>query len=53
MRLIYGDKTSSFEELLDQDKSISIHTKNMQMLATEMFKVYRGMSPPIISELFR
>ena len=23
------------------------------MLATEMFKVYRGMSPPIISELFR
>ena len=53
MRLIYGDKTSSFEELLDQDKSVSIHTRNLQMLATEMFKVYRGMSPPIISELFR
>ena len=53
MRLIYGDKTSSFEELLDQDKSVSIHTRNLQMLATEMFKVYRGMSPPIISKLFR
>ena len=53
MRLIYGDKTSSFEELLDQDKSVSIHTRNLQMLAREMFKVYRGMSPPIISELFR
>ena len=53
MRLIYGDKTSSFEELLDQDKSVSIHTRNLQMLATEMFKVYRGMSPPIICELFR
>ena len=53
MRLIYGDKTSSFEELLEQDKSVSIHTRNLQMLATEMFKVYRSMSPPIFSELFR
>ena len=52
MRLIYGDKTSSFEELLDQDKSVSIHNRNVQMLVTEMFKVYRGMSP-IISEVFR
>ena len=33
MRLIYGDKTSSFEEL-EQDKSVSIHTRNLQMLAT-------------------
>ena len=53
MRQIYGDKTSSFEELLEQDKSVSIHTRNLQMLATEMFKVYRSMSPPIFSELFR
>ena len=53
MRLIYGDKTSSFEELLQQDKSVSIHTKHLQMLATEMFKVYRSMSPPIFSRLFR
>ena len=53
MRLIYGDKTSSFEELLEQDKSVSLHTRNVQMLATEMFKVYRSMSPPSFSELFR
>ena len=53
MRLIYGDKMPSFEELLGQDKSVSIHTSNLQMLATEMFKVYRCMSPPIFSELFR
>ena len=26
MRLIYEDKTSSFEELLEQDKSVSIGT---------------------------
>ena len=53
MRLIYGDKMPSFEELLGQDKSVSIHTSNLQMLATEMFKVYQSMSPPIFSELFR
>ena len=53
MRVIYGDKTSSFEELLEQDKSVSLHTRNVQMLATEMFKVYRSMSPPSFSELFR
>ena len=53
MRLIYEDKTSSFEELLEQDKSVLIHTRNLQMLPTEMFKVYPSMSPPIFSELFR
>ena len=53
MRLIYGDKTSSFEVLLEQDKSVSIHTRNLKMLATEMFKGYQSMSPPIFSELFR
>ena len=52
MRQIYGDKTSSFEELLEQDKSVSLHTRNLQMLATEMFRVHRSMSPPSFSELF-
>ena len=53
MRLIYEDKTSSFEELLEQDKSVLIHFRNLKMLATKMFKVYPSMSPPIFSELFR
>ena len=47
MRLIYEDKMSSFEELLEQDKSVSIHTRDLQMLATEMFEVYRSIPPPI------
>ena len=52
MRLIYGDKTSSFEELLEQGKSVSIHTRDRHMSVTKMFKVYRSMSLPIFSELF-
>ena len=31
--IIYEDKRPSFEELLEQDKSVSIHTRNLQMLA--------------------
>ena len=51
MWLIYKDKPSSFEELLEQDKSILILTRNLQMLTTEMFKVYRSMFPPIFNKL--
>ena len=50
--MIYNDKTSSFEELLEKDRSVSIHTRNLQILAREMFKVLRNMSPPIICEIF-
>ena len=51
LRLLYGDKSSSFEKL-EQDKSVTIHTRNLQILATETFKVYRNISPPIFSEIF-
>ena len=37
LRIVYSDKTSSFEELLNKDRSITIHTRNLQALATEMF----------------
>ena len=52
LRLLYGEKSSSFEKLLQQDESVTIHTRNLQILATEMLKVYRNISPPIFSEIF-
>ena len=52
LRIIYGDKQSSFEELLEKDSSVSIHERNIQILVTEMYKVSKGMSPPQITELF-
>ena len=51
--IVYSDKTSSFEELLEKDGSVTIHTRNLQVLATEMFKVYRNLSPNIVAEIFR
>ena len=53
LRIVYSDKTSSFEELLDKDGSVTIRTRNLPVLATEMFKVYRNLSPTIVAEIFR
>ena len=50
--MVYNDKISSFEELLEKDRSFSKQTRNRQILATEMFKVYRYMSTPITCEIF-
>ena len=52
LRIVYSDKTSSFEELLEKDESVTIHTRNLQVLAIEMFKVCRNLSPNIVAEIF-
>ena len=35
------------------DGSVPIRNRNLQILATEMYKVSKGLSPPIITELFK
>ena len=52
LRIIYNDKTSSFENLLEKDGSASIHNRNLQVLATEIFKITRGISSSIIKGIF-
>ena len=53
LRLIYKSKQSSYEELLIKDGTVSIHHRNIQTLATEMFKVKNEkMSPEIICDIF-
>ena len=52
LQIIYNDKHTSFEELLKKDKSAYIHQKNLQVLATEMFKIYRETSPEIMQDIF-
>ena len=52
LRIIYNDKVSSFQELLDQDKSVTVHTRNLQILATEMFKVSNDTAPQIFADIF-
>ena len=52
LRIVYNDFQSSFYDLLQKDKSITIHQKNIQYLATEIYKVSKGLSPEIMSEIF-
>ena len=52
LHIIYNDKSSTFKELLEKDNSVSIHYRNIQALAIEMYKVANGMSPEIVNEIF-
>ena len=48
--IVYQDKKLSFKTVLKRDKSTSIHVKNLQYLATELFKVKNGLSPKITKQ---
>ena len=50
--LIYNDKKSSFEQLLEIDSIVSVHDRNLRALATAMYKIYHGISPTIMNEIF-
>ena len=52
LRLVYNDHTSSFQQLLTQDKSFTIHDRNLQKLATEMFKVKNNLCPRFMHSIF-
>ena len=45
-------KKSSFEELLEIGSSVSAHDRNLRALVTEMCKIYHGISPTIMNEIF-
>ena len=52
LRLVYNDDQSSFDELLNIDGSFTIHERNVQALAIEIFKVINGLSPEIMNQVF-
>ena len=53
LRIIYNYKQSSYISLLEKDNSVSIHQRNLQILATEMFKVSNGLSPVLMNDIFK
>ena len=52
LRIVYNDYSSSFEDLLTKDESVTIHQPNLQQLAIEIFKVKIGIAPIIMNEIF-
>ena len=52
LRIVYGDKKSNLEGLLRKDKSVKIHHKNLQVLATKICKTKHRLSPQITKNVF-
>ena len=52
LRLVYDDMQTTFEELLNIDKSVTAHHRNLQVLATELYKVHRGLAPELMNDIF-
>ena len=51
LRITYNDSKSTFEELLSKDNSVSIHHRNLQVLATEMYKIKNDMAPELLNAI--
>ena len=52
LRLIYNDYELPFDRILEDNERKSIHQKNIESLAIEVYKFQAGLTPPIVSDLF-
>ena len=53
LRLKYKDNQSSFKELLkNNNHSVTVHHKNLQVLTTEIFKIKNDLVTDIMKDLF-
>ena len=52
LRIVYDDCSSSFEDLLNKDNSVTIHQRNLQQLVIDIFQVKLGIAPIIMDQMF-
>ena len=52
LRIVHNNHFSLFEELLPKDKSVTVHQRNLQTLASEMYKILNGLSQDIMQDIF-
>ena len=52
LRVILGDDLSEFESLLQNNREIRSHHKNIQSLMIEIFKIKNELAPPIMDSMF-
>ena len=53
LRIVYKDYKSSFAELLSEDKSFTVHQRNVRKLAIEMYEVKDELCPKFLLDLFK
>ena len=52
LQIVCKNSSLTFEELLQKDKSLKIHCRNLQTLAMEMYKIKNNYSPVIMKSIF-
>ena len=52
LRLVYKNSTLSFNELLTINNSFTVHQRNLQQLATKMFKIINDLTPRFMKSIF-
>ena len=52
LRTVCNDTSSTFQKLLQRNRSVSIYHKNIQTLTTEMFKVVNNICHPNMKAFF-
>ena len=44
---------STFKKLLEKDNSVTIHVRNLKILATELYKKKENVAAPVMHEMFK
>ena len=52
IRIIYNVKLSSFQNRLEHNRSVTVHTGNLQTLATEVYEVSKCIARKIFADIF-
>ena len=52
LHIVYKECDLSYDELLEKDRSFSVHHRNLQKLATEMFKVNNNLFLTFMKNIF-
>ena len=52
LRIVYNDNCSSFDVLLQKCNSVTIHHRNIQNLAIEIYKALHDLSSSLVAEIF-
>ena len=51
LRIVFSDYESTFQQLLKQNKSVSIHQRNLQILAAKVFMTKNDLNPIIMEDV--
>ena len=52
LRIMSKDAKSTYSELLEKECAATIHTKNLHLLMSEMYKTKNGHNPSFMEEIF-